>query len=60
MHFMSQLILLLSSDPGRVKVSAPIVKWAGADNRVSQPSTFLVAEDEMQSFFLRHGSYQYS
>ncbi|CAA7401371.1 unnamed protein product [Spirodela intermedia] len=48
------------SNPGRMKVSAPIVKWESADNQVSQPSTFLIAENEMQSFFLRHDSYQYA
>ncbi|XP_078444632.1 Zn-dependent exopeptidases superfamily protein [Wolffia australiana] len=41
------------SNPGRSKISAPIIRWKGQDRPVSQPSTFLVAEDDMQSFFLR-------
>ncbi|CAA6664769.1 unnamed protein product [Spirodela intermedia] len=39
------------SNPGRMKVSAPIVKWESADNQVSQPSTFLIAEMKCRTSF---------
>uniref|UniRef100_A0A1D1XNW5 Nicastrin n=1 Tax=Anthurium amnicola TaxID=1678845 RepID=A0A1D1XNW5_9ARAE len=41
------------SNPGRGKVVAPIVKFKNADGQLSQPSTLLVAGDEMQNLFLR-------
>lgn len=43
----------LSSDPGRDKVVAPIIRFKDA-KELAQSSTILVSEDEIQAFFSRH------
>lgn len=46
------MITYCSSDPGRDKVVAPIVRFKNAD-KLAQPSTVLVSLNEVQSLFTR-------
>lgn len=47
----------MSSDPGREKVIAPIMKLESTDDQLTRLSAILLPLEDMQNFFLRHDNY---
>lgn len=52
-QYLSLTVFIVSLDPGREKVVAPIVRYKNAD-KLAQLSAILVSLHEFDSFFLRY------